>query len=594
MPTIRIPLVGSFNQREIDGDAQLSDAHDQRFLNCIFHAVKNPITEKITLYVEKRPGWGQENVVGGSNASTGLINPLSFNATLTAFGDTNSTIYLGQTSVGTITGRALYFKETLIGSTGHVMIRSSDGTGWYFPSGAEDQTSYTGDTHTNTVIDGIASTTGMYIGQKLSGTGIVAGTRIATITSGTAITVDTATTATNAGVTITKEPIAKIIDTDFSTSGTYISGFEEMNGYIFYITETGNLYNSDLNSVTAWTASNYIAANMSPDPGVAIARQKDKIIVLGTSSKQVFYDAGNATGSPLGSVPQFYDKIGTLSQRSVTTLENDIYFCSSPRWGELGIWRIKDLQATKVSTPAIDRILGTTTSTGGAVYANSFRLGGYSYAAFFLSNAADGPASNLLLETTDALLLESGDNILLEDAPGELAAFARLLVYNVELELWSEWDSTKATFIDGGAAGSANRIYATSRVETDGKVYSIDPLAQDTLFRDDGDSYTMEIRTTKLDLGTSKRKRIHSIRLICDDDSTGTAYLSWSDDDYVTWSTPRAFDLTSREPKLVACGSHKGGRAYKLTHASNSNFRAQAIEIEFESEADKIRTRTTE
>lgn len=62
--------------------------------------------------------------------------------------------------------------------------------------------SFAGDTHTNTVVDGIASTAGLSVGQVLSGTGFTAGTVITAITSSTAITVSPATSATNSAVTI--------------------------------------------------------------------------------------------------------------------------------------------------------------------------------------------------------------------------------------------------------------------------------------------------------------------------------------------------------------------------------------------------------
>ena len=152
MTTIRIPLVGSFNQRGLDGNATLVANTDQRFLNCTFDLVHNAITNKTTVYVAKRPGWGSEATVANGSASTGLIRPQSFTSTLTAFGDTNSTIYVGTTSVGDITGRALHFTETIIASVSYVMIRSSDGTGWYYPAGAKDDLTYIGKNHKSTSI----------------------------------------------------------------------------------------------------------------------------------------------------------------------------------------------------------------------------------------------------------------------------------------------------------------------------------------------------------------------------------------------------------------------------------------------------------
>ena len=588
MTTIRIPLVGSFNPRGLDGNASLTASTDQRFLNCTFDLVHNPITNKTTVYVCKRPGWGTDTLVSSGNVSTGLLKPQAFGQTVSAFGATDSTIYFGTTSVGTITGRALHFTETLVSSINYVMIKSSDGTGWYYAKDSHQQLTYTGDTHTNTTIDNISTTAGMYIGQVISGTDIVAGTRIATV-SGTSITTDTATTGTTVGVTITKTPIAKIIDADFVATGTFQSAFVEMDGYLFYsVDTTGNLYNSDLNSVTAFTATNFLSPNMAPDPPIALARHKQTILSFGAGSKEVFYDAGNASGSPLQRVPQYFSHPGTLDQRSVTVLEDDVYFVSSPYEGDIGVYQIKEFQNKRISTPQVDRIIGNISATGGAIYLSSFRLGGYPYIGLFLSLASDGPGSNLLLESGDALLLEDGDNLLLEDTAAQSASFSRLIVYNIDLQLWSEWDCDEATFIDSVSSGVANQIIATSRVLDTGYIYSILPVSQGQLYTDNGAAFTMAIRLAKMDLGTSKRKRIKSIRLICDTDLTGTANLSWSDDDYVTFSTPRTFDLTSKEPKLTSCGSHKGGRAYLLTHSSNSRFRAEALEIEFESEADKI------
>ena len=590
-------MVGSFNQRGIDGTGAIGAAKDQRFLNCTFDLVHNPITGKNTIYVAKRPGWGVDSVVAAGSASTALIKPQSFVTTLSAFGDTNSTIYWGSTSVGAITGRALHLTETIVSGVNYVMIKSSDGTGWYYANGAKDVTAYTADGNNSTTITDIKvagsnSTAGLYSGQLLAAAAnIVAGTRIVSVNSGAFTAVlDTATIdgAFN-DLAITKTPIAKILDTDFITTGTQQSAFVEMNGYLFYVVDgVGKLYNSDLNSVTAYTSTNFISPNMSPDPPIAVARHQDKIIVFGGGSREVFADNANVSGSPLQRIPQYFSNIGAIDQRSVSQMEDDIYFVSSSHTGDIGVYQLRNLQATRVSTPQVDRILGTTSAVNGAIYTNTFRLGGYSYLSLYLSEATDGPGSNLLLESGDALLLETGDNLLLEDTAASSASFVRVLFYNIELQIWSEWNCAMCTFIDGLASGASNQVFATSRSETGGKIYTINPVSQGNLYQDDGSNYTMEIRTSKIDLGTSKRKRIKSIRLICDADPTGSATLEWSDDDYATWSTARTFDLTSKEPKLSACGSHKGYRAYRLKHTGNAAFRAEALEIEYESEANKI------
>lgn len=582
MPTVRIPLVGSFNQRTIDARAVLALNEDQRFLNCTFDVVQNPVTGKATVYVEKRPGWGVESVVSAGNVSTGGIKTESFNAVVSAFGDSNSTIFDGQVNVGAITGRAMYFTETLLPATGigYVMIKSSDGTGWYYASNAKAQTAYVGDTHTNTTIDNIASTAGMYSGQEISGTGIVAGTRISTVDSATQITTDTATTATAAGVAITKTPIAKILDAQFVTTGDIVTAFVEMDGYLFYGNEDGFVYNSALNSVSSYAANDRLAAQLSPDPPNALARHKNTVIVGGNGSIEVFHNAGNATGSPLTRVPQLSSRIGTLDQRSLATLADDIYLVSSAKWGDLSVQRLRNLSPTKVSTPEVDKILGTISSTSGNIYLSAFQLGGMPYVSAFATTASD-TEDLLLQESGELLLLEDDSSIILDADPNAAASFARMLVYNAALNVWSEWDSDEATYVFGVGSGAVNQILATSRLNTGGKVYTIKPASDGELHTDDGSTYTTEIRTSRLDMGTEKRKFVPSIRLIADNQASGSVTLEASDDDYATWKTLGTFDLTQHNKRINRCGSYVGGRAYRLRHSDDAPFRAEALEIEY-------------
>ena len=588
MPTVKLPLAGSPNQRGIDGDAALALSQDQRFLNTTFDVVTNAITGKSTFYVQKRPGWGQSSIPAAGSASTGLIKPQSFTATLAAFGETNSVIYFGTSSVGTITGRALHFTETLISTVGCVAIKSSDGTGWYYMDGAKDVTAYTMDGNnsvnvTDIKISGATNTAGLYPGQKLTAaTNIVAGTRVVSVDAGAFTAVlDTATTggAFN-DLAVTKEPIAKIIDADFVTTGTYIGAFVPMDGYMFYPTDDGNVRNSDLNSISAHTAGASIAVQQAPDPTVGVAVQKNILVAFGTYSNEKFQNAGFTT-APLQPVKSQVDHVGALDQRSITTLEDDIYFVSTPSEGDVGVYRMRGLQSQRVSPPHVDEIIGTAASNG-SVYASSFRLGGYPYATFTLSLASDGPASYRLTEGGDYRLIEGGtDRRLLEDTAGQTASFVRQMVYNAALNIWGEWDSDEATFIDSVGSGTANQLIATSRFKTDGKVYTINPVANGELYQDDGAAYTMEIRTSKV-LDGDKRKFVSKVCLGgWDAKNTTMPYLSYSDDDFQTYSTPRQFTLVNGVPTLFRCGAHVSGRSYKISDSANVPFRASTLDITY-------------
>lgn len=590
MPTVRIPLVGSFNQRGAAASAALTVAEDQRFKNCVFSVVQNPVTGKMSVYVEKRPGWVQDSVVSAGNASTGLTVPHTFNATVSAFGNTDSTIYLGTISVGTITGRAVYFAETVISSVGYVVIKSSDGTGWYYAAGAKDQLAYTCDGNNSTTITdikvaGVNSVAGLYVGQKLTAaTNIAAGSRIVSINSGAFTAVlDTSTTggAFN-DLATTKEPIAKIVDADFITTGNPNGGFVQMDGYLLY-TDATNLRNSDLNSVASYSATAFKAVDMSHDENVAIAQSKNVVIVFGTSSSQPFQNAGYATGSPFERVAQGFSNVGAQSQMAMASLQDDIYFLGSSDYGDVQAFRMRDYSPIKISTPFIDKILGTVTAITGTNYVSAFQLGGYPYMLCTLSTAQEGTTDSILLESGDFLLLENGDNILMEGSPSSVASFVRQLAYNADLKVWSEWDASVATFVVGQATNvSNNSILATSRFGTGGKVYRINPASDGNVYTDDGTAYSMQIRTAKIDHGTSDRKFVEEIRWVGDIQSAGTVTVEASDDDYASWFTLGTFDLTTTDGmRITRCGSYKGGRAYRFTHSYAGPCRGEAVEIDF-------------
>jgi hypothetical protein len=580
MAEARIPLVGSFNQRNLDANTTLVDEVDQRFLNTIFEVVANPITGRSIVYVQKRPGWGVESTVSTGLPSTGLIQPQAFNAALSAFGATNSAVYVGSVHVGNATGRVLHFTETLVSASSYVLMKNSDGSAWFYANGAKDVLSYTGHTSSGSVtVSTIASTAGLYPGQLITGNTIGAGARVSTVATST-ITLTVASTATSTGAVLTKEPIAKILSANFVSSTTFHSAFVPLDGYHIYSTDEGNLRNSDLNSITAYTVGNTIAPNMAPDPPVAVAVRGEYVVSWGTGSREVFYNAGNPTGSPLSRVANLFRRSGTVDQRSVTTLGDDIYYVSGARFGDVSVKRLRSWEDQTVSTPQVSKILGTLSATGGQIYASGFQLGGYDYLALTALTTSE-EVSLLQLESGDFLLLESGDNFILDGAGPETAAFGRMLVYNIGLNIWSEWDCSEATYIVGVGSGGTNKLLATSRVDTDGEMYTIAPASAGELHTDDGVAFTMEIRTSKLDFGTPKNKTFSSIELIADTEASGSTTLEYSDDDYQTWHTLGTFDMTQKRKRIPRCGAHRGARAYRLRNSSDAPFRGEALVFEY-------------
>jgi len=156
---VRIPLVGVHNTRNLDSTTSSFNASgvvglgvvglmvvgrvassdkDQRFVNCIIDKIINPVTNSESYFVLKRPGFAS-HIVPASGSVGNAVRVWASQGTgtkiISSFGTTNSTIYDGTTSLGTITGRTLFLDEALIGSTPTILITSNNQTGWYYQDG---------------------------------------------------------------------------------------------------------------------------------------------------------------------------------------------------------------------------------------------------------------------------------------------------------------------------------------------------------------------------------------------------------------------------------------------------------------------------
>ena len=308
MPVTTIPLVGNMTARGF-AKAIGTSQKDQQYINCLFEVGVNPALGKKAVYVVKRPG-----STTGSTIASGVQAVASYSAYFTSMYTTDTAIYRGTTSLGAISGAVvgLSVADTVMSAQDVICFCDTTGkSGWYCFKDAVTTNfpTFSGDTHTNTTIDGIASTTGLYPGQLITGTGIQAGTRIATITSATAITVTIATTGT-ATVTITKEAIAKVIDSDYP-NGSVVS-VAANNGYMFSATADGRIFNCTINAPNTVASSDYITADYSSDELFAMMKFGDYIIAFGASSRQYFQITGNSSGSVLSAVRAMnaYDDVG--------------------------------------------------------------------------------------------------------------------------------------------------------------------------------------------------------------------------------------------------------------------------------------------
>ena len=105
------------------------------------------------------------------------------------------------------------------------------------------------------------------------------------------------------------------------TDGQYPSltarGLVFLDGTYYVMDKDGTIWGSDSNDVFSWTSLNQISAAIEPDGGVCLAKSGQYVVAFGNYTTEFFYDAGNATGSPLSPVQN-----GTLRQAALMLIHS--------------------------------------------------------------------------------------------------------------------------------------------------------------------------------------------------------------------------------------------------------------------------------
>ena len=128
------------------------------------------------------------------------------------------------------------------------------------------------------------------------------------------------------------------------------------------------------------------------------------------------------------------------------------------------------------------------------------------------------------------------------------------------------------------AAPLSTMNFSVSTSLASGKVYVINPAS--SVYTDDGFAYTALIQTAHSDFGDSKRKTFLSATVVGDQEPQFSPLaIDWTDDDYQTFSDPRAVDMRNDIRRTNRLGSSRK-RAFRLSHSANTPLRVQALDLD--------------
>jgi hypothetical protein len=315
-----------------------------------------------------------------------------------------------------------------------------------------------------------------------------------------------------------------------------------IDGYIA-LAKDSDVYTCDVDNPLKWTASNFLSAEMFPDPIAALARQNNQVVVLGHSSIEFFYDAANAAGSPLSRNDSTTIQMGCAAPYVVIGNEKFVFYISQSDSGGRAAWLMDGFQPKKVSDEFIDRILDAEVDM---LDCRGFgvRTKGH---LFYVIN---------------------------------LKTSGRTLVYDPDEKLWHEWASDTAgvngvfqcDFMADNTSGSAYVFHSSN-----GCLYKVDTAK----YTDDTSPINVEIVTNKYDMDTYHRKFMHSCKIVADRyEAINILNLQWTDDDYATWSNIKQISLSDDYPAFHRLGVFRR-RAFKLSHSSNAPLRLESLEVEY-------------
>lgn len=307
--------------------------------------------------------------------------------------------------------------------------------------------------------------------------------------------------------------LVEIVDPHFPTS--FVTGWSFINGTTYVGRPDGGIQGDDVNDPVNWDPLNVIIAQIEPDRGVALNKQLVYTVMLKQWSGEVFYDAGNSTGSPLGRVEGAKFNWGCLDANSVQQMDGALIWLGSTRNGAPEVILLNNLKAEAVSTKPIERLLRSANLT--TVRSWTAKINGHRFYAlsFFDSDLT--------------------------------------LVFDFDTRRWFEWEgaSGQEMRIVSACTNSSNQILLQHAL--DGRIYLADP----TLATDNGTPFQVDIYTPNFDGGTSRGKQLKVLRVITDQKAGAVLQVRQNDNDYAldSWTNFRSLDLSQKSPYLTDMGT---------------------------------------
>lgn len=344
-------------------------------------------------------------------------------------------------------------------------------------------------------------------------------------------------------VNTTTNAVTQIISPNFPSP--HVPTPASMDGYLFVAKlNTADLYNSNVDDPFTWVSGNFITAEMYPDVIQAVVKNNNYIYAVGTDSVEYFYDAANATGSPLSRNDSAVVQFGTEAPSSVVQTEKEVLFVGNTGNGGRTVWMLDGFKQTEIGTESVNQSLEAIGSSIGGVYAYCVRSMGHKFYCLFVGT--------------------------------------RTWVWDFDEKMWHEWGTPFGAgqlAFQGRYACGSNQGLAFMQVNFTSALYAFDP----NYYVDDSiGNITMQITTVKIDFDSVNRKDCYRLAIYGDwplSANDAEIVVDWSDDDYRTWVGGRSINLCQPIANTMRLGKFRR-RAYRFTFTGNLPIRLEGFEMD--------------
>jgi len=372
--------------------------------------------------------------------------------------------------------------------------------------------------------------------------------------------------------------VAEITDADFPPNATHSDplayGGAVLDTYMFVLGDSGTIYQSDTLDASSWNALSFLGADREPDGGVYLGKHHDNITVLGHTTIEFFYDAGNPVGSVLNRRQDISYNTGCTSGESVWEEGDRLFWIGPNHSGGLGVYTLNNFQLQKISPSTLDSFI-----------TQAVERDDYSAVGCGLSGQGHIYYTLTLYQT-----------------PSDVTPFITL-VFDDTTGLWHEWystvnDMTKFDLIAWTKRGGASERFGEGIISNGDLISVNDSLgASDTLLgatyvttgyvaigyvkntSDSGTVIEMKSRIGMFDGGANVWKYPTEYRFVGDTTvNSQTLTLKWANENNSSFNTGKTMD-TSKYQKITRPGRYRR-RNHELIYAGNERIRLEALDTD--------------